>query len=121
MPNRKMIYKKWTFRCLNGHKFTNMQWDYEPIPSCPECGQLGEGDIHIVNQAPGVISDEIDVEVKHGLCHPDGTPKRYTSMTELRRDASEKGWVISGETPNLTQKQRDEVYLEKERLRKKWS
>ena len=46
------------------------------------------------DHAPGnsnVIGDEIDVEIKHGLCNDDGTPKRYRSRTQLNKDAKAHG------------------------------
>jgi hypothetical protein len=35
--------------------------------------------------------DECDVTMKHGLCNPDGTPRRYTSKTEMAREAKKRG------------------------------
>ena len=40
-----------------------------------------------------VIGDECDVYVKHGICHDDGTPKRYTSKKDMREAAAKKGLV----------------------------
>lgn len=37
------------------------------------------------------IGDECDVTMRHGLCNPDGTPRRYTSKTEMRREAEKRG------------------------------
>lgn len=37
--------------------------------------------------------------VRHGLCNPDGTPRRYDSMTELKREANKRGLTIGGDTP----------------------
>jgi hypothetical protein len=48
-----------------------------------------------------VLSDSIPggIWIKHGICNDDGTPKRYDSLTDIRRAANEKGWTLSGDTP----------------------
>ena len=114
------IFKKRKYCCPQDHRFTDLRWESDPAPICPECGAEAEEYYFLPNQAPGVIGDEIDVEIRHGLCHPDGTPRRFRSMKELRQAASEKGWVIAGETPNLTSKQKEERAQEQERWNKKW-
>jgi hypothetical protein len=40
-----------------------------------------------------VIGDECDVTIHHGLCHPDGTPRRFTSKSEMRETAKALGLV----------------------------
>lgn len=52
-------------------------------------------------QSAGVITDEIPggIEIRHGICNPDGTPKRYYSKTEIKRAANERGYTIAGDTP----------------------
>jgi len=42
-----------------------------------------------------VIGDDIPggVEVKHGICNEDGTPRRYYSKSEMRREAERRGLV----------------------------
>lgn len=48
----------------------------------------------------GIIGDELhDYTAKHGLCWPDGTPRKFYSKTELRRAANEAGLCIAGDTP----------------------
>lgn len=52
--------------------------------------------------ANNVIGDEIDVYIKHGLCHADGTPRRFRSRIELRRAEKAAGltnYVTSERTP----------------------
>jgi hypothetical protein len=43
--------------------------------------------------APVIWADDIPggVELAHGLCHPDGTPRRFDSRSAIRRAAAEKG------------------------------
>jgi hypothetical protein len=54
-----------------------------------------------VNQAPGVIGDDIPggYEVTNAICNADGTPRKFYSKSEIRRTARENGWTIMGETP----------------------
>ena len=46
-------------------------------------------------KANGVIPDEIPggVEIRHGLCNPDGTPRRYYSHSEMKAEAKRRGLV----------------------------
>jgi hypothetical protein len=46
--------------------------------------------------ASAVIGDDIDVTIRHGLCHEDGTPQRFRSRSELRRVAIQKGYSNPG-------------------------
>lgn len=72
----------------------------EALLVCRPCYNIltdkGEG-----GQSAGVITDEIPggIEIRHGLCNPDGTPKRYYSKTEIKRAANERGYTIAGDTP----------------------
>lgn len=45
--------------------------------------------------ATNVAPDEIPggVEIKNGLCNPDGTPRRYYSRSEIAREAKRRGLV----------------------------
>lgn len=116
------VFKKRFYRCaLDGTSIEAFRWDYEGSPACPACGGQTEEIGYHAGQAPSVISDEIDIEVRHGLCNPDGSPRRYTSMTELRREAAERGLAILGETPKPTQKLLDARAAEAARAgRKQW-
>lgn len=60
-------------------------------PNCHLCvGGVMER-VWLPGNANNVIGDECDVELKHGLCNPDGTPRRYTSKEDIRRAAKAKG------------------------------
>ena len=61
---------------------------------CPECprGRL----IRIpMTQNPGAmgraIGDECEVLARHGLCNPDGSPRRYTSKSAMAQEAKRRG------------------------------
>ena len=48
-----------------------------------------------IGKASNVIGDDIPggIEIKHGICHEDGTPRRYYSKSEMAREAKRRGWV----------------------------
>jgi hypothetical protein len=52
------------------------------------------------------------LEIKHGICNPDGTPKKYYSKSEIRKAAFEAGYTISGETPKANHKLNDQRWVE---------
>jgi hypothetical protein len=45
--------------------------------------------------ANGVKDDSIPggLEIKNALCHPDGTPRRFDSWTDINREAKRSGWT----------------------------
>lgn len=64
---------------------------YEPIdappPTCPHCLCF----MPRVIGCHAVHGDECDIEIKHGLCNEDGTPRRYLSKQEIVREAKKRG------------------------------
>lgn len=56
------------------------------------CGGLLEK-VWLPGNANSVIGDECDIYVKHGLCHADGTPKRFTSKSEMNKEAEKRGFT----------------------------
>lgn len=98
MSVERSIFKEWPFECSAcGARKTALQWDYEDSPSC--CGQpmaTPSGP----NRASAVVGDEIDVTIRHGLCNEDGSPRRWRSRAELRREERRRGLVVYGDTPN---------------------
>lgn len=85
MPVERHIYKVRAFECLCGAKVKVLSWDYDPVPQCPSCSSPMTGEGYARGQAPAVHGDEIDVTIEHGVCHADGTPRRFRSKTELRQ------------------------------------
>lgn len=61
------------------------------VVPCETCGAPTER--VWIGKGAAIIGDEIDVTIKHGLCNPDGTPRRYESRAELNREAKARGWV----------------------------
>ena len=78
-------------RCTGCEKITLDCW--EPMtfeaPLC-SCGKA-TARVWIQGSSSSVIGDECDVQMKHGLCNPDGSPKRYTSKADMARDAKKAG------------------------------
>jgi hypothetical protein len=70
---------------------------------CERCFQSLDAGEHGQNKCPyeprpasvGVIADEIPggLEVRHGICNEDGTPRRYYSKSEMAREAKARGLV----------------------------
>lgn len=67
--------------------------------ACEKCGyevQVGDfpfckGRQEDHKGCSNVIGDECDVLMRNGLCHADGSPKRYTSKEAIRRDEQKAG------------------------------
>jgi hypothetical protein len=51
--------------------------------------------VWLQGSANGVVDDSIPggLEIKNALCHPDGTPKRYDSHSDIKRAAAAAGWT----------------------------
>lgn len=39
----------------------------------------------------GVISDECDIYAQNGICNPDGSPRRFTSKSDMAKEAARRG------------------------------
>lgn len=71
--------------------------------TCERCYKpLAEGDhglglcpLESRRSAPVVWADDIPggIEIAHGICHEDGTPKRYYSKTAIREACQAKGVI----------------------------
>lgn len=68
---------------------------WEPIMApdvpCKECGKPTERTWF--THPASVIADEIPggVEIRHGLCNEDGSPRRYYSKSEIAAEAKRRG------------------------------
>lgn len=74
-----------------GERTAPLRWSYDPPPTCA-CGAETEYDIDTAERAHAVHGDEIDVIRKDGVCHADGTPRRFRSRQELRATERATGW-----------------------------
>jgi hypothetical protein len=60
------------------------------------------------HQANSVIGDDIPggLMIEHGICHPDGSPKRYDTKSSIYKAAKEKGLhvgaFVHGSPPGRT-------------------
>jgi hypothetical protein len=63
---------------------------------CWPCHDLSKGKAGV---SAAVHGDEIDVYIKHGICNPDGTPKRYRSKEDMKRATFAAGLVQGFDTP----------------------
>jgi hypothetical protein len=79
-----------TQETLCPHHVGDVNEDGEPF--IRECGKVAQR-VWRATTTGAVIGDEIDIEIKHGLCHPDGTPRRFRSREELRRAEKASGWM----------------------------
>lgn len=93
-------YKNWTVECGCGFEGKTWGWSYDfPLP-CPNCGE-NKVELPTPKQVHGIVPDDIPggILIKHGLCNKDGSPKRYYSKTEIKREANKRGLIIGGDTP----------------------
>jgi hypothetical protein len=97
-------FKEWPFTCFICDKhFRALAWssDFSGV-GCPDCtGESFYDPDPLPNKAPGIVGDDIPggLEIKHGLCNPDGTPRKFYSKTEIKRAANEAGVTWADDTP----------------------
>lgn len=96
-----MTFKEWKLECVVcDMKDVVLCWDYELPRICPEClhdMSLEQGPSRTVM----IATDDIPggYTIHHGLCNEDGSPRKYYSKTEIKREANKRGLTISGDTP----------------------
>lgn len=76
-------HRLWCESCKN--RATKLFWTHDPTPPCDTCGGPLVEFYGQDRKAATVIGDEIDLMVPHGVCHADGTPRRFRSRSELAR------------------------------------
>ena len=97
MAVERSTFKVWSFECAAcGAKRKVLQWDYQDSPVCCEQPMGHEAG---PERAATVIGDEIDLVIRHGPCNEDGSPRRYRSRAELKREEFRTGWTPYGDTP----------------------
>lgn len=47
---------------------------------------MGQGANH-------VHGDECDVQIRHGLCNPDGSPQRFRSKSAMKKEGQRRGYT----------------------------
>jgi len=77
----------------------------EVQPTC-ECG--GPTVRVFTSHANNVIGDDIPggIEIRHGICNEDGSPRRYYSKSEMAKEAKRRGLTnqVTHVTPQGTDK-----------------
>lgn len=70
---------------------------FEGVVPCPKCGGPTRRAL-LSGRAGSVIADDIPggVLIENAICHPDGTPKRYYSKSEIEKAARAAGWTPTG-------------------------
>lgn len=115
----KDTMKKRAYVCTCGADLVDYRWTSDPLPTCPKegCNLEMHEDFGQFGLAPFVVGDDIPggLEVKHGICNPDGSPRKYYSKSEIRRAASEAGYTIFGETPKPNSRVTEQRWAEAER------
>jgi hypothetical protein len=82
-------------RCANDHIAYDL---YEKIhtddPPCTVCGSPASR-VLLPGRATAVTADDIPggLEIRHGLCNPDGSPRTYYSKSEIAAEAKRRGLV----------------------------
>ena len=96
-----MTFREWKSECPCGFRGKILGWDTSfPLP-CPSCS----GPTTVIDdrgdRAAVVVGDSFPggFYAEHGVCHPDGSPRRFDSRTELKRALNEAGLTINGDTP----------------------
>jgi hypothetical protein len=93
-------YREWPARCACGWSGHIWEWSYNEL-TCPSCDEEAfyNPDVKF-GEAPGISGDELhNYEARHGVCNPDGSPRRFDSKTDLYRALNEAGLKIAGDTP----------------------
>lgn len=90
--------------CSNDHE----QYDVMVKGDKPPCRECGLPTITLWRgKAAGVIPDDIPggMLVHHGLCNPDGSPRKYYSKSEMRQEAERRG--LTNRVEHITPKGTD--------------
>jgi hypothetical protein len=78
--------------CAAGHETLNVLLPFGERPAC-HCGATTE--ILWAGKSHCVIADDIagGVEIRHGLCNADGSPRKYYTHSEMRAEAKRRGFT----------------------------
>lgn len=80
-------------QCVNGHTMLDL---YEKInsedPACKDCGEVAKR-VLLPGRVNSVAADEIPggIWIRHGLCNPDGSPRKYYSKSEIAAECKRRG------------------------------
>ena len=115
--------KKRKYACPNDHDIlTEIRWGRDPLPFCSTCQSEMYETFGEVNQSSMISTDDIPggLEIRHAICNPDGTPRKYYSKSEIRKAAAEAGYTIHGETPKPLSRIVEDRHRESEAKGRNW-
>lgn len=97
--------------CQNGHEQLNLWLKIGERPPCPTCGSATET-LWLPTSVPNIVGDEIPggIEIRHGICNDDGTPRRFYSRSDIAKAAKAKGLRICDDKPDV-KPQTNRVYF----------
>jgi hypothetical protein len=84
--------------CKNNHEQIDVLLKLGERPPCPICG---EATSTLWRASSNVITDDIPggLEIRHGICNEDGTPRKYYSKSEIVKEAKRKGYSVGTDVP----------------------
>jgi hypothetical protein len=76
---------------------------------------------HVMGAAAYVIGDDIPggIEIRHGVCNDDGTPKKYYTKSSIREAAYHSGYFQGEDTPKSNPRIVEQRAREKEERQKR--
>lgn len=94
--------------CKNNHEQIDVLLKLGERPPCPVCGGATETLWSNPTTASNIIGDEIPggMWVRHGICNPDGTPRKYYTKSEMAAEAKKRGLVNHTDLPDRVIKNR---------------
>ena len=86
-------------------KCENIRLDcWEPMTAPEVLCELCGGATHrvLLPHTVNVIGDDIPggIEIRHGICNPDGSPRRYYTKSDIRKAAAKNGMRIKDDKPD---------------------
>jgi hypothetical protein len=94
MPAERFTFVTCPLACAAcGTVVKELRWLHEPVTPCP-CGAPRTVAEDLRAKAHAVLGDEIDRVIEHGLCHADGTPRRFRSRQALHEAERAAGWRV---------------------------
>lgn len=77
--------------CKNNHEQLDVLLKIGERPACLICGEATETFWN--GRSAGVVDDSIPggIEIRHGICNEDGSPRRYYSHTDMKKEAAKRG------------------------------
>lgn len=65
---------------------------------------------------PMIATDDIPggLEVKNGVCWPDGSPRKFYTKSSIKQAAYDAGLFIIGDTPKVNSRLKEEAHTKRE-------